>query len=119
MAFTWSTSTCIQNMIRNVNVIDQDRLAWACLDLGIKNITHKNYREFYRRLRVRAKLFDIYEGLTIKEVFNCIGLVTSCEKEWTKSEFHKRTLSMFDKEIEREVCLGQAEILSNFNKERG
>ena len=106
MAFTWSTSECVKSNVCNVNPVNQDRLAWACLEVGIKDITHKNYREFHRRLRLRAKLFDIYDGLTIKEVFNCIGLVTSAE-EMTKAEFNKITLSLFDKEVEKEICLTQ------------
>lgn len=104
MAFTWSTSECVKNNVCNVHPINQDRLAWACSDIGVKDITYKNYREFYRRLRMRAKLFNVYEDLTIKEVFNCIGLVTSA-KEMSKEEFHRKTISLFDNEVEKEVCL--------------
>lgn len=106
MAFTWSTSECVKSNVCNVNPVNQDRLAWACLEVGIKDITHKNYREFHRRLRLRAKLFDIYDGLTMKTIYNCIGLVTSA-KEMSRGEFYKTQISIFNRELEKELCLTQ------------
>ena len=106
MAFTWSASECDENNIKNVHHTDQDRIAWACLDIGLSGITLKNYKEFYRRMRLRGELFNIYKELTLNHIFNCIGLVTSAA-DLSKSDFHKKTIELFNYQVEREIACGR------------
>lgn len=106
MAFTWSVSECNENNIKDVHPTDQDRIAWGCLELGMSGITFKNYKEFYRRMRLYGELFNIYKGLTVKDIFNCIGLVTSAPN-LVRGAWHRQAISQFNYQVEREIACGR------------
>lgn len=104
MSIELNTTRCNQeNLQKVVSANKIQTIAESTRVVGIYHITKKNYKDFYKRLRICCKIFGgVYQSITLEDIFNCVGLTTD-------AKFYKRSFKSFKKIImsivEREVDL--------------
>lgn len=89
-------------------------LIWLSLEIGLDEITEKNYKEFFIRVSLAEKLFgtylfnprdgDVHEPrpITLEDIKSHIGLDTNASN-MTKTAFHKRMIDRFYREADEKI----------------
>ena len=83
-----------QELYKNTDLANT--LIWSCLFIGISEITNKNYKQFYWRLKLLDVTQEELRGnkkkfVSLDEVKSMIGLKTNAT-EITKAEFYKKRI---------------------------
>jgi hypothetical protein len=104
MALDWSLkkvknwqSVCYSDKNQQKMNVTTNTLIWAMLDIGIKTITEKNYKQVHSRIKYVYLLVGVsrYKDITLDDVENHIGL-------WTNAPTKTRLQFLADKAIAHE-----------------